>query len=211
MSEKNAREAVVAAGRELVELGLSPGTSGNVSARDGDRVYISPTNVALGELSQLAVLDIDGTHLDGPKPSKEWPLHRALYRRDPATTAVVHLHSVHAAAASCLPAWSARSAIGPITPYFVMRVGQTPLIRYASPGDPAQADAIEQLDVAFRAVLLANHGSVVAHTSLPGAIAAAVELEEACKLTLLTAGRSPNLLDEAECAALAARYGSYWG
>jgi 3-dehydro-4-phosphotetronate decarboxylase len=212
MNETTAREAVVAAGRDLVGLGLSPGTSGNVSARSGDRLYLSPTNVALGALAvdELAVLSLDGDHLDGPRPSKEWPLHRALYRRDPATAAVVHLHSQHAAAVSCLPPWSPASAIGPITPYFVMRVGQTPMIDYASPGDPGQAGLIEKLDLPFRAVLLANHGPVIAHTDLPSAVSAAVELEEACKLTLLTAGQNPRLLPPAECRALAGKYGSPW-
>ncbi|GAB6904130.1 class II aldolase/adducin family protein [Kineosporia succinea] len=207
------RDALVEAGRHLVSLGLSPGTSGNISVRVGDRMIITPTNESMGELdpSRLAVLSLSGEHLEGPRPSKEFTLHRAFYRRLPEAGAVVHLHSVHAVAAACLPPWSAASAVAPITPYFVMRVGQTPLISYAPPGDSAQADELEALDVPCRAALLANHGSVVAADDLGAAVNAAVELEEACKLSLLTAGRPVSLLTHEQAVSLAAKYGSFWG
>ncbi|GLY30701.1 class II aldolase [Kineosporia sp. NBRC 101731] len=210
--EATARAELVETGRRLVELGLSPGTSGNISVRVGDRMLITPTNESMGALdpARLAVLDLSGKHLEGPKPSKEFTLHRAFYRRAPDAGAVVHLHSVNAVAAACLTPWSEASAVAPITPYFVMRVGQTPLIGYAPPGDIAQAEELEALDLPFRAALLANHGSVVAQPTLSAAMNAAVELEEACKLTLLTSGRSPRLLTTAQAEALALKYGSYW-
>ncbi|GAB3257679.1 class II aldolase/adducin family protein [Kineosporia babensis] len=207
-----ARTALVATGRELVDLGLSPGTSGNISVRVGDRMLITPTNESMGSLQEdrLAELDLAGNHLSGPRPSKEFTLHRAFYRRSPEARAVVHLHSVNAVACACLEPWSEVSAIGPITPYFVMRVGQTPLIGYAPPGDIAQADELEARDQPFRAALLANHGSVVAHTDLASAVNTAVELEEACKLAVLTAGRSPRMLSHEQAVELAVKYGSPW-
>ncbi|MBT0768834.1 class II aldolase/adducin family protein [Kineosporia sp. J2-2] len=212
-AERVAREQLVETGRRLVELGLSPGTSGNISVRVGTTMFITPTNVSMGELDpdHLAVLSIDGEHLDGPRPSKEFTLHGAFYRRTPDAGAVVHLHSVNAVAVACLEPWSDASAVGPITPYFVMRVGQTPLISYAPPGDKAQADELEALDLPFRAALLANHGSVVAQADLTSAMNAAIELEEACKLTLLTNGQSPRLLSPTQASELASKYGSYWG
>jgi 3-dehydro-4-phosphotetronate decarboxylase len=203
---------VVEAGAHLDALGLSPGASGNLSVRDGDRVLITPTGTPLAGLDAgaLSVLAPDGTHLAGPRPSKEFPLHLALYRRDAAATAVVHLHSRHAAAVSCLPPWSARSAVPPLTPYFVMRVGQTPLIPYAPPGDPAQAAAVEARQGVFRAALLQNHGPIVAGVSMRAAVEAAVELEEVCALLLLLGDREPRLLADGEARELAARYGSPW-
>jgi ribulose-5-phosphate 4-epimerase/fuculose-1-phosphate aldolase len=208
----SARKDLVATGRRLVELGLSPGASGNLSVREGDHVVITPTGALLGELDveALSVLDLDGRLVDGPKPSKEFPLHLAMYRRGVGVDAVVHLHSPHAAAVSCLPAWSRRSAVPPLTPYFVMRVGQTPLVPYASPGDPRQARHVEELDFDFRAALLQNHGSLVAATGMAAAADAAVELEEVCRLLLLLAGREPRLLSASEAAELAARYGTAW-
>jgi 3-dehydro-4-phosphotetronate decarboxylase len=203
---------VVRAGAHLDRLGLSPGASGNLSVRDGDRVLLTPTGTPLAALDAgaLSVLAPDGTHLAGPPPSKEFPLHLALYRRDPAATAVVHLHSRHAVAVSCLPPWSARSAVPPLTPYFVMRVGRTPLIPYAAPGDPGQAAVVAAIDGPFRAALLENHGPIVTGTSMRAAVEAAVELEEVCALLLLLGDRERRLLTEDEARELAARYGSPW-
>ncbi|CAL9335731.1 class II aldolase/adducin family protein [Streptomyces sp. enrichment culture] len=204
---------LVAAAAHLAGLGLSPGSSGNVSARDGDRVLVTPTGTDLAALDpgSLSVLDLDGNHLDGPAPSKEYPLHLAFYRREHATRAVVHLHSRHAAALSCRRApWSERSALPPITPYFVMRVGQIPMLPYAPPGDPAQAADLELLAFPCRAALLQNHGPVVAGTSLRAAAEAAIEVEEASALLLLLGEQPVRHLTADEATALARKYGTYW-
>ncbi|MFD7508561.1 class II aldolase/adducin family protein [Streptomyces sp. NPDC059853] len=216
----DARHELVAAGRELTAAGLSPGASGNLSVRIGNRIHITPTGTRLDTLDAdgLAVLDADApvdaplerALLAGPRPSKEFPLHLALYHRDPGTTAVVHLHSAHAAAYACLPPWSERSAVPPLTPYFVMRVGQTPLVPYAEPGDVAQAVLLRELDFPFRAALLQNHGPVTAGASMAAAADAAIELEETARLLLLLNGGTPRLLTEDEARALAERYGTPW-
>ncbi|WP_399136264.1 class II aldolase/adducin family protein [Streptomyces sp. NBUA17] len=203
---------LVAAAAHLAGLGLSPGSSGNISARDGNRVLVTPTGTDLAALDPagLSVLDLDGNHLDGPAPSKEYPLHLAFYRREHATRAVVHLHSRHAAAVSCRPPWSERSALPPITPYFVMRVGQIPMLPYAPPGDPAQASDLELLTFPCRAALLQNHGPVVAGTSLRAATEAAIEVEEASALLLLLGEQPVRHLTPAEATALARKYGTPW-
>ncbi|OEV07924.1 class II aldolase/adducin family protein [Streptomyces nanshensis] len=210
MSEPH--EDLVRAGARLAASGLSPGSSGNLSVRDGDTVLITPTGADLAALEgdALSVVGLDGVHRAGPRPSKEFPLHLAFYRRDPDAAAVVHLHSRHATAASCLPPWSERSAVPPLTPYFVMRVGTTPLIPYADPGDPAQADAVARLPFPFRAALLENHGPVTAGRTMSAAVAAATELEEVSALLLLLGDRTPRLLPPGVAASLARRYGSPW-
>ena len=207
------REELCAAARRLAALGLSPGASGNVSARAGAHLLITPTGTAMADVrpEDLSVVDAaSGQWLEGPKPSKEWPLHQALYGRDPAAGAVVHLHSTHAAAASCLPPWAGNSALPPLTPYFVMRVGQTPLIPYAAPGSHDQAAAITAAERPFRAVLLANHGPITAGTGIDAAVAAAIELEEVAKLHVLLRGRDPVLLGADQIAELTAKYGTPW-
>ncbi|MFE2373447.1 class II aldolase/adducin family protein [Streptomyces sp. NPDC059398] len=206
------RQDIVSAAHELAALGLSPGRTGNVSVRIGDEVHIAPTGCDLSRLTvdQLAVTDLGGRTLSGPKPSKELPLHLAFYRRSDSCTAVVHLHSRQATAASCLPPWSPWSAIGPISPYFVMRVGQAPLVPYAPPGDPRQAADLLALELPFRAALLQNHGPVVSGRTVREAVEAAVEIEEASALTLLTRATDPHLLSPADARELADRYGSPW-
>jgi 3-dehydro-4-phosphotetronate decarboxylase len=206
------RDEIVVAGRQLADAGLSPGSSGNISVRDGDRIIMTPTGSDMGTLDAdaMSVLSLAGELLDGPKASKEFPFHRAMYRRDSAVRAVVHVHSPHAAAMSCTAPWHPFSALPPLTPYFVMRVGQTPLIPYASPGDAGQADRIEALPFPFRAVLLQNHGSVTAAASMAAAVDAAVELEEVSRLLLLLGDRPLQLLPEGEPGRLAERYDSVW-
>ncbi|MFF1697700.1 class II aldolase/adducin family protein [Streptomyces sp. NPDC058257] len=207
-----ARHDLAAAGARLASLGLSPGSSGNLSIREGSRVLITPTGTDLSAIDAdgLTVLDLDGTHREGPRPSKEFPLHTAFYRRDPAAQAVVHLHSRHATAASCRLAWSEQSALPPLTPYFVMRVGQTPLLPYAPPGDARQAAELEQLPFPFRAALLQNHGPVVSGTSVTAAVDSAIELEETAALVLALGTLPKRLLTAEEASALAAKYGTPW-
>ena len=207
-----ARQQLVASAARLSQLGLSPGSSGNVSVREGDAIVMSPTgsDLAALDVDHLSVLDFNGTLLEGPKASKEYPLHRAMYRRRPEHMAVVHLHSSHASAVSCAPPWSPHSAVPPLTPYFVMRVGQTPLIQYADPGDLAQAELVEAIAFPFRAALLQNHGLITAGTTMKSALDSAVELEEACKLLLLLGSQPPRLLTAEEAARVAAKSSSPW-
>ena len=209
----SALDDLLAAGVRVVEEGLSPGSSGNLSVRAGDRIMISGTGAPLGRMrpENIAVLDLDGRHLDGAKPSKEWPLHVAFYRRDPRHQAVVHVHSPSAVAVACLEPWSEHSAVPPLTPYFVMRVGQTPLLPYRRPGDPALGEDLRTCPWELRGALLANHGSVLAGTDLNEAVDRAAELEEACRITLLTSGMPRRELDADAVAELARRWSSPWG
>lgn len=204
--------ALIAAGRQLAEAGISPGSSGNLSVLDGDRIIMTGTGTDLGRLQpeSLAVLDLDGGHLEGARPSKEVPLHVAMYRRDPRRTAVVHLHSPYAVAASCLRPWSEASALPPLTPYFVMRVGQTPRIPFRVPGDPELGELIEAHPLPFRAVLLANHGPVVGGDTLEQALDGAVEIEEASRITVLTDGLDRELLAPSDIEVLTSRWGTDW-
>lgn len=206
------REALVTAGRSLTANGLSRGSGGNISVRDGSRLLMSPTGSNLGRLeaASLSVLDFSGNLQAGLPPSKEFPFHRAFYRRAGTTNAVVHVHSPAAMAVSCLEPWTEWSAIPPLTPYFLMRVGQTPLVPYADPGDPGQADWIEAIPFPLHAVLLQNHGAITVGRDLAEAVETAVELEQVCEILLRTAPLPKRLLDEETAVRLAGKYGRHW-
>jgi len=208
----SAIDQLIVAGRRVVDAGLSPGSSGNLSIRVGDRVVITGTGSVLGDLDEadIAEVSLDGTHLGGSRASKETPLHLGFYRRDDAHRAVVHLHSPQAVAMSCRRPWAEHNAIPPLTPYFVMRVGQTPLLPYRHPGDARLGDDIESAPWALRAALLSNHGSVVAGGSIDDAVDRATELEEACRIALLTEGSARRELTAREIAELAERWSSPW-
>jgi len=209
-AERAARHALVENGRSLFERGYSCGTSGNLSVRLADGSYLmSPTNVSLGRLDadQLSRLDADGRHVTGAAPTKEAWLHMAMYRSRPADTAVVHLHSTYATALSCRTDRPADDMLPAITPYVVMRVGRVALVEYSRPGDHSVAGEIERRAVDHRAVLLANHGPVVAGRDLEGAVAAAEELEETCRLWFLLESRPHRTLTDAQVAELRRVFG----
>ncbi|CAM5770503.1 class II aldolase [Labrys miyagiensis] len=204
MSEQALREAIVRWGRSLFERGLTAGSSGNLSARTENGFIATPTNSCLGFLDadRLSALDGEGRHVDGDLPTKELPLHFAFYRNRPTAGAVVHLHSTHATALSCLADVDPTDAIPPITPYVVMRVGKVPVVPYTRPGSPEVAPLIDAVAPNHAAVLLQNHGPVVSGPSLEGAVFAMEELEETARLVLLTRGMKVRLLDASQIADL---------
>jgi ribulose-5-phosphate 4-epimerase/fuculose-1-phosphate aldolase len=202
--ETRQREQIVEFGRSLFERGLSPGSSGNLSVRLHDGWLLTPTNASLGRLdpARLSKLDWDGLLLSGERPSKEAFLHRAMYHGRAGAGAIVHLHSTHSAAVSCMCGLKHDDCMPPLTPYFVMKIGRLPLVPYHRPGDPALAGAIGVLARKHSAVLLANHGPVVSGSTLEAAVYAAEELEETAKLFLLLREVPHRPLDAAQVEEL---------
>jgi ribulose-5-phosphate 4-epimerase/fuculose-1-phosphate aldolase len=210
MSESRLREEICRFGRSLFERGLTPGSSGNISVRLDDGGWLAtPTNASLGFLdpASLARLDAYGRLLEGDRPTKEIPLHTALYESRASARAVVHLHSTHAVAVTMLPEIDPRAALPPMTPYFLMKCGSTALLPYYRPGDPAVADAIRGLAGRHASVLLANHGPVVAGESLEAAVFATEELEETARLYLLLRGLNPRYLSPEQVQDLVKTFG----
>ena len=170
---------------------------------------VTPTNASLGSLdpARLSRLDAAGRLVSGDAPTKEVPLHNALYETRAASRAVVHLHSTHSVALSMLPEIDPRAALPPMTPYYLMKCGATALVPYHRPGDPAVAEAIKGLAGKYSSVLLANHGPVVAGDSLEAAVFAMEELEETAKLYLLLRGLNPRYLSPAQVKDLSDVFG----
>jgi 3-dehydro-4-phosphotetronate decarboxylase len=195
---------IVQLGASIFARGLTPGRTGNLSCRIGDQIIVTPTGASLGSLDarRLAIIDLDGRFVQGGLPTKEAAVHAALYRARPAARAVVHLHSTHAVAVSCLADIDEHSALPPLTAYFAMRVGRLPLVPYFAPGDPALGTAVEEMARHHHAMLLANHGSVVAADDLHSAADAAEEIEETARLSLLLHDRPTRPLTPAQVTAL---------
>lgn len=209
MSDTRLREEICRYGRSLFERGLTPGSSGNISMRLDDGGWlVTPTNASLGFLDpgRISRLDAGGRLVSGEKPTKEIPLHSALYESRGSARAIVHLHSTHAVALTMLPEIDPRAALPPMTPYYLMRAGETALVPYYRPGDPAVADAIRGLAGKYSSVLLANHGPVVAGDSLEAAVFATEELEETAKLYLLLRNLNPRYLSPQQVSDLASTF-----
>jgi L-fuculose-phosphate aldolase len=203
---------IQALGARLADAGLTSGQAGNISARDGDRIVVTPTNASLARLDPAALSTVSpaGDVLSGPRPTKETALHLAMYARDETARVVVHVHSPAATAVACVEPWATHTAIAPLTPYVLMKVGQVPLVPYRAPGDASQAALIEQHPLRFHAALLANHGSIVAAPDLESALAAAIEIEEACRVMLALRGAPARLLSEKDIAELVESAGTPW-
>ena len=207
--ETKARENIARWAKSMFERGLTNGSSGNISVRlSSGAVLVTPTGASMGFIdpSTISLMSADGAHLDGDAPTKEMPLHSAFYDTRHSAGAVVHLHSCHSVALSVLPETDANNAIPPITAYSVMKLGKVRLLPFFMPGDPAMGDAVRGLLGRHSAVLLANHGPVVAGTDLDAAVYAMEELEEAAKLTIMCRGLSPNLLNEAQINGLVNKF-----
>ncbi len=204
LTESVLREEVCRLGHSLFARGLTFGSAGNISVRLEDGWLMTPTNVSLGRLdpARLAKLDASGALVSGDAPTKESFLHRAMYEERAGAGAVVHLHATHSVAVSCLADIDPTDVLPPLTAYYVMRIGSLPLVPYYPPGDRTLAEAVRRLAGKHHAVLLANHGPVVAGISLDAAANAIEELEETAKLFLLLRGSKIRPLTAAQVAAL---------
>ena len=208
MNESKIREQIALLGKSLFDRGYTVGSSGNISVKLEDGWLMTPTNASLGRLDPGAIskLDPEGRHISGDKPTKETFLHIAMYDERPTAEAVVHLHSTHSVAVSCLDNVDPDDVLPAITAYYIMRVGKLPLVPYYPPGDATLAEAVRKLAGNHHAVLLANHGPVVAGTSLEAAVYATEELEETAKLFLLLHQHNARYLTPEQIADLKSRF-----
>jgi ribulose-5-phosphate 4-epimerase/fuculose-1-phosphate aldolase len=207
MNENQAREAIAQIGKSLYDRGLAHGSAGNISVKLADGWLMTPTNSCLGRLDpeRISRLDASGNLSSGDKPSKETFLHLAMYRERSAG-AVVHLHSVHAVAVSCLADTDPNDVFPPLTAYAIMQVGKLALAPYYPPGDESLAEAVRKLAGRHHSILLANHGPVVAAATLDAAVNAIEELEQTAKLMLLLRGQPLRLLTPDQVAELNRRF-----
>ena len=204
MNEIKTRDLIVQMAKSLFDRSLTFGSSGNISVRMEDGWLMTPTGCSMGNIEpeKISKLDINGNLISGDPPTKESFLHLAMYEKRPQDSAVVHLHSTHSVAVSCLDEINPKNVLPPITAYYVMRIGTLPLIPYFPPGDIKLAKVVREMASEHHAVLLANHGPVVSGKSLQDAVYATEELEETAKLFLLLQGHKTRFLNSSEEAAL---------
>ena len=212
-SEAKLRELICLLAKSIFDRGLTGGSTGNISARTDDGgLLVSPTGTSFGRLdpARLSRFDADGKLIDGDAPTKEMPLHTAFYDTRSQAGAVVHLHSCHSVALSMLPDVDPENFLPPLTPYGIMKLGRVKLLPFFLPGDAAMGEAVRGLAGKRSAVMLANHGPVVAGKDVEAACNAVEELEDTARLTLLTRGLNPRMLDETQIRALVTKFDIEW-
>ena len=212
-SDSALREQICLLAKSLFDRGLTHGSTGNISARTGDGgLLVSPTGTSFGRLdpARLSLFDAQGVHVAGDGPTKEMPLHTAFYDTRSSAGAVVHLHSCHAVALSMLPGADADNFLPPLTPYGIMKLGKVALLPFFLPGDPAMGAAVRGLAGKRAAVMLANHGPVVAGKDVEAACNAIEELEDTARLALMTRGMSPRGLSADQVQAVVTTFDVDW-
>jgi L-fuculose-phosphate aldolase len=209
--ELELRAGIVAACRHMNAIGLNQGTSGNISARFGDRMLITPSGLPYHELAagDLAAMSIDGDYgsWEGPlAPSTEWRFHLDITRARPEIGAIVHAHSTFATALAI-----ARKEI-PACHYMIAAAGGPTVrcARYATYGTKELSDAALQALEDRNACLLANHGMIATGPNLDKAMWLAVELETIARQYVISLSiGGPVLLSDAEIAKVKEGFKSY--
>ena len=212
-SETALREQICTLARSMFDRGLTGGSTGNISARTPDGgLLVSPTGTSFGRLDpgRLSRFDPAGRLIDGDPPTKEMPLHAAFYDTRASAGAVVHLHSCHSVALSMMPEVDADNFLPALTPYAVMKLGKVKLLPFFLPGDPAMGDAVRGLAGKRSAVMLANHGPVVAGKDVEAACNAIEELEDTARLAMMTRGLNPRGLTNDQVARLVRTFDVEW-
>ncbi|MEM9247869.1 MAG: aldolase [Pseudomonadota bacterium] len=213
MTEARLREQICLLAKSMFERGLTGGSTGNISARTDDGgLLVSPTGTSFGRLdpARLSRFDAAGTLIDGDPPTKEMPLHTAFYDTRSTAGAVVHLHSCHAVAWSMMPEVDADSFLPPLTPYALMKLGKVKLLPFFLPGDPAMGEAVRGLAGKRSAVMLANHGPVVAGKDVEAACNAIEELEDTARLAMLMRGYQARQITPEQIQALVTKFDIEW-
>jgi ribulose-5-phosphate 4-epimerase/fuculose-1-phosphate aldolase len=211
--EARLREQICDLAKSLFERGLTHGSTGNISARTPDGgLLVSPTGTSFGRLdpARLSRFDARGQLIGGDEPTKEMPLHSAFYDTRSTAGAVVHLHSCHSVALSMMPDVDANDFLPPLTPYGIMKLGRVKLLPFFMPGDPAMGEAVRGLAGKRSAVMLANHGPVVAGKDVEAACTAIEELEETAKLAMMTRGMNPKMLTPEQVRDVVTKFDVEW-
>ena len=211
--EARLREEICLLAKSMFDRGLTGGSTGNISARTPDGgLLVSPTGTSFGRLdpSRLSRFDADGRQIGGDKPTKEMPLHTAFYDTRSTAGAVVHLHSCHSVAWSLMPEVDEDNFLPPLTPYAIMKLGKVKLLPFFMPGDPAMGDAVRGLAGKRSAVMLANHGPVVAGKDVEAACNAIEELEDTARLAILMRGHAARRLSDEQVRALVTKFDVEW-
>lgn len=181
--ESKIREAIWVA-HSLFERGKTSGSSANMSFKYGEQIYISASGSCFGTLSERDFVRIDknGNGEWERKPSKEWPLHLAVYENFPETGAVIHTHSLYSILWSFVPDLKEDDCIPNHTPYLKMKLGTVGLIPYEKPGSQELFDAFRERSGKSNGYLLKNHGPVVPGKSIMDAFYSLEELEESAHI-----------------------------
>jgi ribulose-5-phosphate 4-epimerase/fuculose-1-phosphate aldolase len=211
MSKTELIDELIAASRALYDRKLIHAAGGNTSVRDGDFVWITQTGAELGKLTEdkIVKVDLQGNVLEGKAPSKEMAMHLAMYRARKNARAVIHVHPTYSIAYSTLIGEKSNDAVPPYTMAFYVRAGRVPMIPYHPSGSHSLHEAVAALAPLHHAILLRQHGLIVAAADISTAMGVVEEVEQCCQISVAT-GLKGAPLTETQCRAIDTALGRSW-
>jgi L-fuculose-phosphate aldolase len=203
MRNESIRNELVLYGKRLVADGLVTGPGGNISARERDRVYLSPSGYAFDELGpeDFVAMSVDsGEIVEGDKrPTSEFLMHLACYRKRPDIAAVIHTHPRYTIALSS----SGNTIRAMFADFHIYTLSRIPHIDYITVTTPELARAVEQAVGEANVIVLRNHGAVALGRHLKEAYYRMASLEEGAQIQwLASAAGKPRFLSDQELADL---------
>lgn len=177
------KQDIIDTGRWIMEKQLTWGTSGNLSARDGDRIYITASGTVLGALEEkdLITVEPDGNRIEGEgKPSKEMGMHLAIYRKCPDVKAIIHASPFYSTFAACTD-MELHNNLFIESMYYDERILRIP---YYHAGSRALKDAVEKVCADTRVILMENHGILVYDADMKEARVSLDVTENVCRMNL---------------------------
>lgn len=198
MKETAKSNELITYSKILYERKLLHATGGNTSVRDGKKILISQTGSELGFLreNEIVTVDLDGNILEGTAPSKEMGMHLAMFRARENAGAVIHAHPTFSIALSTKITEETNDAIPPFTAAFYMRARRVPMIDYHPSGAHSLHLAVEALASEYHAILLRQHGLLVAGKNMAEALGIIEEIEQCCQIALIAGSAAKALTVE---------------
>lgn len=193
------REELSKYARKTMESGLVVGPGGNLSARSGDFMYVSPSGFAIEDITpdKWVEVNISNGEVDASsvRPSSEMWMHLYAYRANPNMKAMIHTHPV-----ACIAFTLIGNELPMMFPDQVALVGKTAFISYVLPTTEELAQAVAEKVIESSSILLGNHGLVTWGRNLREAFYRTQIVEESCKIFMMaSAVGKPSVLDEQQC------------
>lgn len=177
------KQEIIENGRWIMEKNLTWGTSGNISVREGDHIYVTASGTVIGDLHEedITVVDLEGKVLEGKKPSKETGMHLEVYRKRPDVAAVLHASPFWTTFAACTT-MEMKTDLFIESMYYDEKLLRVP---YFHAGSSALAEAVSKVAEKTHVILMEHHGMLCYDRNLKECRSALEVTENVCRMNIM--------------------------
>lgn len=177
------KQEIIETGRWIMEKNLTWGTSGNISVREGDHIYVTASGTVIGDLHEedITVVDLEGKVLEGKKPSKETGMHLEVYRKRPEVAAVLHASPFWTTFAACTT-MEMKTDLFIESMYYDEKLLRVP---YFHAGSSALAEAVSKVAEKTHVILMEHHGMLCYDQNLKECRSALEVTENVCRMNIM--------------------------